>query len=59
MRCIECCLICGNRVPPFAITPVLEDENGDLNNCCESCADEQFPGWRDEEDDEDDEDDGV
>lgn len=46
-------------MPPFAITPVLEDENGDLNNCCESCADEQFPGWRDEEDDEDDEDDGV
>lgn len=46
------CFICDGFVPPFSITPLLKDEDGNLNECCESCADEQFPGWREDEDDE-------
>lgn len=55
MSCIELCDICGDKMPIFSITPLLEDEDGNLSSCCESCADKHFPGW--EDDDEDSEDD--
>jgi len=33
---------------PFAKTPVLEDEKGNMHKCCEKCADKYFPGWNEE-----------
>lgn len=49
MRTLDHCIICKELVPAFSITPLLEDEKGNLNQCCEICADEHFPGWNDEE----------
>ena len=53
MKCIHNCLICRDVMPPFVTTPLLKDDNGELNSCCERCADEQFPGWREDEEEDD------
>ena len=52
MNCFSYCGICDDKMPPFAITPILQGEDGTMAACCEQCANEHFPGW--EEDDKDD-----
>ena len=43
------CFICKKtKIMPFAKTPVLEDEKGNMHKCCEKCADKYFPGWNEE-----------
>ena len=45
------CYVCDKLLPPFLITPVIETANG-LVECCETCADREFPGWREEDKEE-------
>lgn len=52
MKCVHHCLICGDTVPTFLTTPLLQDENGELNSCCEACANKNFPGWVEEDEDD-------
>jgi hypothetical protein len=33
-------------------TPIVEIENGKFEQCCEICADREFPGWDIEEQDD-------
>ena len=46
----ETCHICGAELHAFMITPILELLDGSHAQCCEICADREFPGW-DEDDD--------
>jgi formate dehydrogenase maturation protein FdhE len=57
MNCVDNCAICGEGMPSFSIIPLFEDEEGNLYPMCECCANENFPGWEDddEEDEKDDE----
>lgn len=43
------CAICGDRLMKLLTTPVLRLDDGYYGECCERCADANFPGW-DEED---------
>lgn len=43
------CYICEAELHSFMTTPILELPNGTYEACCETCANEQFPGWDDEE----------
>lgn len=45
------CYICEKLLSMFLTTPLLELPDKSLVECCEECADKQFPGW-DEDDDE-------
>lgn len=42
------CYICDCALPKFVITPALELPDGTLEQCCEICADENFPDWRED-----------
>lgn len=46
------CYICECELPSFLLTPALELPDGRFENCCESCADKNFPDWRTEEDED-------
>lgn len=46
------CYICECELHNFITTPILELPNGDFAQCCETCADREFPGWDDEDEDE-------
>ncbi len=50
------CYICEKGLHKFMTTPLLELPDGRLEQCCEECADKNFPGWDDEEDDGEEED---
>ncbi len=43
------CYFCEGEIPKFNIAPVLELPNGELMECCPTCADREFPNWREEE----------
>ncbi len=43
------CHICEKELHNFLTTPILELDDGTQVQCCEECADREFPGW-DEED---------
>ena len=44
------CFICKkNPIGPFSITPILDLGNGKYEQCCEKCADKEFPDWRDDD----------
>lgn len=45
------CYICDAELHKFMTTPILEFPDGTLKQCCEDCADKEFPGWDDEDDD--------
>ncbi len=45
----NCCYICDTKLPIFIITPILELPDGRYENCCEKCADREFPGWEQED----------
>ncbi len=53
MKDQEICYICDSELHKFMITPALELPDGRLEQCCELCADREFPGWREEDEDED------
>lgn len=40
----ELCYICESPLHAFMTTPVLELPDGTLEQCCEDCADKEFPG---------------
>jgi len=42
---MEVCYICDGPLHKFMTTPVLELPNGNLVQCCEKCANREFPGW--------------
>jgi len=46
------CYICDDELHPFMTTPILELPDGSFEQCCEKCADINFPGWDEEDDDE-------
>lgn len=46
---MDTCCICGSGLHNFMTTPILELPDGRYEQCCEECADREFPGW-DEED---------
>lgn len=48
----NCCVLCDSYLGAFAITPILKNENGNTGQICVPCANENFPGWKDDEDDE-------
>jgi hypothetical protein len=39
------CYIWEGPLHEFMTTPVLELSDGTFEQCCEECADENFPGW--------------
>jgi hypothetical protein len=43
------CYICDKSLHRFMTTPILELPDGRLEQCCEECADREFPNWNDEE----------
>jgi hypothetical protein len=43
------CYICEKQLDNFTITPILELPDGSHKQCCEECADINFPGWQDED----------
>ena len=47
----EICYICDSELHRFMTTPLLELPDGNMKQCCEKCADKNFPGW-DEDDEE-------
>lgn len=44
------CYICENDLHLFMITPILENADGILVQCCKKCADKICPEWNDEDD---------
>lgn len=47
------CYICEKeKLHAFMITPLIQLEDGEIEQCCEKCADENFPGWSEEEEDD-------
>ena len=46
------CYICGEELHNFMTTPILELPDGSMEQCCETCADKEFPGWDEEEEQE-------
>ena len=49
MNEFEICYICDIELHKFMTTPILEQPDGSLVQCCESCANREFPGWDEEE----------
>ena len=49
---LETCYLCKAELHPFMTTPTLELPDRTLEECCEECANREFPGWDDEEEDE-------
>lgn len=47
------CYICESDLHKFMTTPLLELPDGRLEQCCEKCADEKFPGWDHDEEEGD------
>ncbi len=47
---LDTCFLCLEAIGKFPITPAIELENGSIKNCCEECADLEFPGWQEDED---------
>lgn len=45
---MENCYICEGPLQKFMTTPFLELPDGKLVQCCENCADKEFPGWDEE-----------
>lgn len=50
---VNFCYICNGELYKFMTTPVLELPDGSFAECCEDCADREFPGWEEEEDERD------
>ncbi len=46
---MEICYICDKVLHPFMTTPLLELPEGLVAQCCEECADKNFPGWDEDE----------
>lgn len=46
------CVLCDAGISVFSITPILQNEDGDTGQICEPCANENFPGWEEDEDEE-------
>ncbi len=46
------CYICDSELSDFMTTPFLELPDGMIEQCCEECADREFPGWDEEDNDE-------
>lgn len=49
------CHICDEILKPFLITPLLECNPGEFYEICESCADTEFPGWKEDDEEIDEE----
>lgn len=45
----EICYICDKKLHNFMTTPLLELPDGSHRQCCEECADKEFPEWHDDE----------
>lgn len=43
------CHICEKDLHKFMTTPILQLPDGRLAQCCEECADKNFPGWEKED----------
>lgn len=43
--------ICESELGLFMTTPLLQLPNGRLEQCCERCADKNFPNWDDDDED--------
>ena len=48
----EYCYICEAKLHKFMTTPILQLPDGRFEQCCEKCADKEFPGWDEEESEE-------
>jgi len=49
MRRDDYCYICDSQLHAFMLTPILKLPNDDLAQCCEKCADREFPNWREDD----------
>lgn len=49
------CYMCEKELQAFLTTPILELPDGRWEQCCEECADREFPVWENEDQEEDDE----
>lgn len=47
---MDSCYICGEHLHKFMTTPFLEMPDGKFEQCCEKCADKEFPEWDDDDD---------
>lgn len=45
----DLCYICNEPLHDFMTTPILELPDGSCKQCCEICANKNFPNW-DEDD---------
>ena len=47
---VSTCYICDKDFGKFLTTPLLELPDKTLAQCCEECADREFPHWREDDD---------
>lgn len=43
------CYICGSELHAFMTTPILQLPDETMEQCCEDCANREFPGWDEDE----------
>jgi NMD protein affecting ribosome stability and mRNA decay len=46
---MDTCYICDAELHKFMTTPILELPDRTHVQCCEECADREFPGWDEDE----------
>lgn len=45
------CYICESQLHIFMTTPVLKLPDGSFEQCCEECANREFPDWDNNDED--------